>query len=149
MVITVGPSNPDFVTEMGSAANYIIGPTQWEATMSWEDEYFGNPADYAARYEEMWGEPPTYQAAESTAAALALQLAIEQAGSLEMDAVRQALFDLDVMTFYGPINFDETGKNASKPMGAIQIQDGVINVVAPTEAAVADLQYPMPAWDEK
>jgi branched-chain amino acid transport system substrate-binding protein len=78
-----------------------------------------------------------------------LQLAIEQAGSLEMDAVRQALFDLDVMTFYGPINFDETGKNISKPMGAIQIHDGVINVVAPEEAAVADLFYPMPPSDEK
>lgn len=149
MVITVGPSNPDFVTEVGSFANYIIGPTQWEATMSWEDEFFGTPADYAARYEEMWGEPPTYQAAESTATALALHLAIEAAGTLDMDAVRQALFDLDVVTFYGPINFDETGKNASKPMGAIQIQEGVINVVAPTEAAVSDLQYPMPAWDEK
>jgi branched-chain amino acid transport system substrate-binding protein len=149
MVITVGPSNPEFVSEVGSAANYIIGPTQWEATMSWEDEYFGNPADYTARYEAMWGEPPTYQAAESTATALALQLAIEAAGSLEMDAVRQALFDLDVITFYGPINFDETGKNAGKPMGAIQIQDGVINVVAPSEAAITELQYPMPAWDEK
>lgn len=149
MVITVGPSNPDFAAEVGSAANYIIGPTQWEATMSWEDEYIGTAAEYAERYEAMWGEPPTYQAAESTATALALHLAIENAGSLEMDAVRQALFDLDIMTFYGPINFDDTGKNAGKPMGAIQIQDGVINVVAPTEAAVSDLQYPMPAWDEK
>jgi branched-chain amino acid transport system substrate-binding protein len=149
MVITVGPSNPEFVTEVGSSANYIIGPTQWEATMSWEDEYFGTPADYAARYEAMWGEPPTYQAAESTATALALHLAIENAGTLEMDAVRQALFDLDVMTFYGPINFDDTGKNSSKPMGAIQIQDGVINVVAPAEAAVTDLQYPMLPWEDR
>jgi branched-chain amino acid transport system substrate-binding protein len=149
MIITVGPSNPDFVTEVGSAANYIIGPTQWEATMSWEDEYFGTAADYAARYEAKWGEPPTYQAAESTATALALHVAIENAGSLEMDAVRQALFDLDIVTFYGPINFDETGKNGGKPMGAIQIQDGVIHVVAPAETAVSDLQYPMPAWDEK
>ncbi|HEX6386152.1 MAG TPA: amino acid ABC transporter substrate-binding protein [Anaerolineae bacterium] len=149
MVITVGPSNPEFVTEVGADANYIIGPTQWEAVMSWEDEYFGTAADYAARYEEMWGEPPTYQAAESTATPLALQLAIEQAGSLETDAVRQALYDLDVVTFYGPINFDETGKNAAKPMGAIQIQDGEILVVAPAEAAVAELQYPMPAWDER
>ncbi|MCA9951178.1 MAG: amino acid ABC transporter substrate-binding protein [Anaerolineales bacterium] len=149
MVITVGPSNPEFVSEMGDAANYILGPTQWEATMSWEDEYFGTPADYAQRYEEMWGEPPTYQAAESTATALALQLAIEAAGSTDMDAVRQALFDLDAITFYGPINFDETGKNVAKPMGTIQIQDGVINVVAPAEAAVTDLQYPMPAWEDR
>ncbi len=149
MVITVGPSNPEFPEEVGSSANYIIGPTQWEASMSWEDEYFGTAADYAERYEAMWGEHPSYQAAESTATALALQLAIEQAGSTDMDAVRQALFDLDVNTFYGPINFDETGKNAGKPMGAIQIQDGVINVVAPTEAAVADLQYPMPPWEDR
>lgn len=149
MVITVGPSNPEFPTEVGDAANYIIGPTQWERTMSWEDEYFGTAEAYAQRYEAAWGEPPSYQAAESTATALALQLAIEAAGTTDMDAVRQALYDMDVVTFYGPINFDETGKNAAKPMGAIQIQDGVINVVAPVEAAVADLQFPMPAWEER
>lgn len=149
MVITVGPSNPEFVAEVGDAANYIIGPTQWERTMSWQDSYFGTAEDFAERYEKMWGEPPTYQAAESTATALALQLAIEQAGSMEMDAVREALFNLDETTFYGPINFDETGKNVGKPMGAIQIQDGNILVVAPEEAAVADLIYPMPAWEER
>ncbi len=149
MVITVGPSNPEFVAEVGDAANFIIGPTQWEATMSYSDEYFGTAAEYAARYEEKWGEPPTYQAAESTATALALMVAIENAGTMDMDAVRQALFDLDIMTFYGPINFDDTGKNAGKPMGAIQIQNGEIFVVAPSEAAVADLQYPMPAWEDR
>ncbi len=149
MVITVGPSNPKFVEEVGSAANYIIGPTQWEASMSWQGEYLGNPQDYNQRYIDMWGESPTYQAAESTATALALQAAIENAGSMDMDAVRQALYDLNLMTFYGPIDFDETGKNVGKPMGAIQIQDGQILVVAPVEAAVADLLYPMPAWEDR
>ncbi len=149
MVITVGPSNPEFPAEVGDAANYIIGPTQWESSMSWEDEYFGTAADYSERYEAMWGELPSYQAAESTATALALQLAIENAGSTDMDAVRQALFDLDVVTFYGPINFDDTGKNAGKPMGAIQIQDGEIFVIAPEEAAVSELQFPMPAWEDR
>jgi branched-chain amino acid transport system substrate-binding protein len=149
MVITVGPSNPTFVEEVGADANYILGPTQWEGTMSWSDEYFGSSADFYDRYEKKWGEPPTYQAAESAATPLALQLAIEAAASLDMDAVRQALYDLDVETFYGPINFDETGKNAAKPMGSIQIQNGEIHVVAPAEAAVTDLQYPMPAWGAK
>lgn len=149
MVITVGPSNPDFASEVGTAANYILGPTQWEATMKWEGVYLGSPAEYAERYEAMWGEPPTYQAAESTATALALQAAIEAAGTLEMDAVRQALNDLDIVTFYGPIRFDATGKQEAKPMGTIQIQDGVINVVAPSEAAVADLLYPMVPWEDR
>jgi len=149
MVITVGPSNPEFVTEVGADSEYIIGPTQWERTMSWETGWFGTAEDWAQRYEGLWGEPPSYQAAESTATALALHLAIEAAGTLDTDAVRQALYDMDITTFYGPINFDDTGKNAAKPMGSIQIQDGIINVVAPTEAAVADLRYPMAPWGDR
>ncbi len=149
MVITVGPSNPKLIEEVGADAEYVIGPTQWEASMSYADDYFGAAADYAERYEELWGEPPTYQAAESTATALALHLAIEQAGSLDTDAVRAALRNMDVVTFYGPINFDEKGRNASKPMGATQIQDGEILVIAPTNAAAAELTYPAPPWKER
>ena len=149
MVITVGPSNPKLIQEVGADSEYVIGPTQWEASMSYEDSYFGTAADYAARYERHWGEPPTYQAAESTATALALHIAIEQAGSLDTDAVRQALRDLDVVTFYGPISFDAEGRNAGKPMGAIQIQNGEILVVAPTNAAVTELLYPAPAWKDR
>ncbi len=149
MVITVGPSNPQFVEEVGADAEFILGPTQWEATMSWQDDWLGTAAEYAERYQNMWGESPTYQAAESTATALALMVAIEQAGSLDTDAVRQALYDMDIVTFYGPINFDDTGKNVAKPMGTIQIQDGVINVVAPSEAAVAALRFPMTPWSAR
>ncbi|NNC40072.1 MAG: amino acid ABC transporter substrate-binding protein, partial [Acidimicrobiia bacterium] len=109
MVITVGPSNPDFAAEVGTDANFILGPTQWERTMGYSDEYFGTAEEYAQRYETLWGEPPSYQAAESTATALSLHLAIEAAGVLDTDAVRQALYDLDIVTFYGPINFDDTG----------------------------------------
>jgi branched-chain amino acid transport system substrate-binding protein len=149
MVITVGPSNPQLAEELGKDADYVLGPTQWEATMSWDGPWFGTPADYNARYVDMWGETPTYQAAESTATALSLMAAIEAAGTTDMDAVRQALYDLDIVTFYGPINFDETGKNVAKPMGTIQIQDGVINVVAPDAAKVADLIYPATPFGER
>ena len=149
MVLTVGPSNPQLIAEVGSDADYAIGPTQWEASMSYRGAHFGSASDYAARYQDVWGQAPTYQAAGSTAAALALHLAIEAAGSLDTDAVRAALHDLDVATFYGPISFDETGKNTAKPMGTIQVQNGEILVVAPSNAAVADLLYPAPAWAER
>ena len=149
MVLTVGPSNPQLISEVGSDADYAIGPTQWEASMSYRGAHFGSASDYAARYQEMWGQAPTYQAAGSTAAALALHLDIEAAGSLDTDAVRTALHSLDVATFYGPISFDETGKNTAKPMGTIQVQHGEILVVAPSNAAVAELLYPAPAWAER
>jgi len=44
IVIPVGPSNPQFVQDMGADTNYIIGPTQWEGAMSYRDEYFGTAA---------------------------------------------------------------------------------------------------------
>ena len=144
MLITVGPSNPKLVAELGADLDGVLGPTQWEAVMAYEGPYFGSAADYAAYYERLWGEPPVYQAASATAAALALHLAIEAAGSTETAAVRDALRSLQADTFYGPISFDERGVNTGKPMGTIQVQDGEIVVVAPEGAAVAGLLYPQP-----
>ena len=143
MLITVGPSNPKLVEELGSDVYGVLGPTQWEATMAYEGLYFGSAADYAAYYEDLWGEPPVYQAASATASALALHLAIEAAGTTDTDSVRTALRGLSASTFYGPISFDERGVNTGKPMGTIQVQDGDIFVVAPEGAAVAELRYPM------
>ena len=91
MVLTVGPTNPLLVDEVGSDANFLIGPTQWESSMSYRGDYFGSAADYAERYKQRWGSPPTYQSANATAAALALQLGIQSAGTLDTDAVRDAL----------------------------------------------------------
>ena len=143
MLITVGPSNPKLVAELGADIDGVLGPTQWEPSMAYAGPYFGTAADYADYYESLWGEPPVYQAASATAAALALHLAIEAAGSIETDAVRTALRALSADTFYGPISFDERGVNVSKPMGTTQVQDGEILVVAPDAAAVARLRYPL------
>ena len=143
MLITVGPSNPKLVDELGDDVDGVLGPTQWEATMAYKGEWFGSASEYAAYYESLFGEPPVYQAASATASALALHLAIEEADSTETDAVRDALRALEADTFYGPIGFDETGVNRSKPMGTIQVQDGEINVVAPDAAAVSGLEYPL------
>ena len=143
MLITVGPSNPKLVDELGGDVDGVLGPTQWEPSMAYRGPYFGSASDYAGYYESLWGEPPVYQAASATAAALALHLAIEAAGSVDTDAVRTALRELSADTFYGPISFDERGVNASKPMGMVQVLDGEIVVVAPDDAAVAALQYPL------
>ena len=148
-VLTVGPTDPGFVKEVGADANYLIGPTQWESSMSYKGEYFGSASDYAERYRNKWGDPPVYQAASATAAALALHAAIEAVGSLDADAVRTSLRNLDISTFYGPIKLDSVGKNTAKPMGAAQIQDGEILVVAPADAAVSEVLYPVPSWKDR
>jgi branched-chain amino acid transport system substrate-binding protein len=148
-LITVGPSNPTFVQEMGETSANVWGSSQWQPSLAYEDEWFGSAGDYAERFEARFDISPSYQAAESTAAALTLQLAIEAAGSTDTDDVRTALQEMDIVTFYGPINFDDTGKNAGKPMVTIQVQDGEILVIAPEEAAEVEVIWPAPAWDER
>src|SRR5690606_34434671 len=54
-LITVGPSNPTFVEEMGEDSYYILGASQWESSLPYEDAYFGTASDYSARYEERFG----------------------------------------------------------------------------------------------
>jgi branched-chain amino acid transport system substrate-binding protein len=142
MLLTVGPGGPEFTAALRDTANLILGPTQWERSMTWQGVYLGTPAQYAQRYAAKFGSQPSYQSAQSTAGGIVLMHAIESANSLNTAAVRTALRSMDLMTFYGPVRFDATGKNIAKPMSVVQIQAGQTVVVAPQEAAVATWVYP-------
>jgi len=139
---------PAFVEELGDAATYAGGSTQWQETMKYDGMYLGTPQDFYERYVGRYDMDPTYQAAESAAAGFTLQYALEQAGTTDTEAVRQVLLDMDIMTFYGAINFDETGKNVAHAMAAGQIIDGKFQIVFPKEAAVTDFVYPDPSCGE-
>lgn len=137
------------IDKFGSDAEYTLCASQWAPSLSYEDEYFGSASNFAADFEERFDYAPPYQSAESAAAVLVFKDAFERAGSLDKDAVRDALSETDMMTFYGPVNFDDTGKNTAKPMVLFQVQDGEYKVVAPTKWAAAEVRYPIPSWDER
>lgn len=126
----------------GEAAEGYLCAAQWAPGLSYEDEVFGSARGFADAYEEAYGAPPPYQAAESAAAVLVFADAFKRAGSLEKDAVRDALSETDMMTFFGAVRFDETGKNVAKPMVLLQVQDGDYKVVYPRAAAEAELRHP-------
>lgn len=134
MVLVNGPTDPEFVNVMGQSAERIMGPTQWHRSAPFEGEHFGIAEEYAQMFERTYGQEPPYVAALGTATALTLQLAIEKAGTIETDAVRQALLGLDVETFAGPVNLTKSGLNEDKPMPGVQIQNGDTVVVAPLPA---------------
>ncbi|MGH6905827.1 MAG: amino acid ABC transporter substrate-binding protein, partial [Geminicoccaceae bacterium] len=91
--------------QMGEAAEYALCASQWDASLAYDGKYFGSAADYAKLFEETYDYAPPYQAAESSAGVLVFADALERAGSLEPEAVRDALAATDVMTFYGPVKF--------------------------------------------
>ncbi len=143
--LTVGPATPDFISVLGPTANYVLSSSQWTPQEKYNGiDVYGTPANYAQMYQTEYGHRPSYQSAESTAAGLAFQYAIQNAGSIDPQKVRDALASLDIMTFYGEIRFDSTGANTYKPMATIQIQNGSLVTVYPSDVANAQLSYPTP-----
>jgi branched-chain amino acid transport system substrate-binding protein len=139
---TVAPPTPDFSEALGDAANGVVGSTQWTAQVTGQDEIFGTAQDYARDFEQRFGATAEYHSAEGAAACLALVLAAQEAGSADPEKVRNALTELDTESFFGPIKFDDTGKNVTKPMSAIQIQNGKVTTIYPKDQAEAELQWP-------
>lgn len=138
----------DVVGNFGDAADGILCPTQWAPTMTYSDDLFGSAADYEKAFKEAYPEYANqevpYQTAQASAAIQTFADAFERAGSLDKEAVRQALAETDMMSFYGPIKFAPEGNNIAKPMVLRQIQGGEYKVVAPQKFASDKLAYPRP-----
>jgi branched-chain amino acid transport system substrate-binding protein len=148
---SVGPSTPDFIQALGKDANYVYAGSQWTAQVKYSPSFYLSVKDYVAAYQKKFGvaDDPDYHVAESTAACLAFQKALESAGSVDPAKVRDALAALDVTTFFGQIKFDARGVNTYKPMVVEQIQNGKHFTVFPADVANGKASYPTPPWDSR
>jgi branched-chain amino acid transport system substrate-binding protein len=148
---SVGPSTPDFVQALGKDANYVYDGSQWTAQVKYSPTFYLSVKEYVAAYQKKFGttEEPDYHVAESTAACLAFEKALENAGSLDPSKVRDALAALNVTTFFGVIKFDSRGVNTYKPMVVEQIQNGKHFTVFPPDVANGKASYPAPPWDSR
>ena len=136
----------DVTGKFGAAANDILCSTQWAETLTYEDPLFGSAANFnsevKAAYSDYANKKVPYQLAQASAALYVFKDAFERAGSLDKEAVRDAIAATDLKTFYGGIKFSEAGNNIAKPMVLRQIQDGKYNVVAPSAFASHPLNWP-------
>ncbi len=136
----------DVVGKFGATANDILCATQWAETLTYEDAIFGTSAQYErgfkAAYSDYANKSVPYQTAQASAAVYVFKDAFERAGSLDKEAVRDAIAATDLSTFYGQIKFSDAGNNIAKPMVLRQIQNGQYNVVAPSEFASHALNWP-------
>ncbi len=134
----------DIAGKFGAAAENVMCAAQWAPVLPYSDDLMGSATDFAENYEKLFGYAPPYQAAESAAAVMVFADAFARAGSLDQDAVRDALAATEMSTFYGDIKFDEFGKNIAKPMILYQVQNGALRVVGPSEWAETSIIHPMP-----
>ncbi len=131
--LLVAPAVPEF-SEIGDAALYVTGPSQWEPQAKYTKEaaekmgveFFGPTVEeFVAKYKAKYGYEPGYHAAGGYAAGLILQKAIKDAGTLDSEKIRTALENMKVMTFFGYLEFekgDYYGRQVGHDMVIIQWQ---------------------------
>jgi branched-chain amino acid transport system substrate-binding protein len=135
------------IDKFGASTNGFLCPTQWSETLSYSDDMFGSAADYDKLFKATYSgyKNVPYQAAQASAAVMVWKDAFERANSFDTDELRDAIADTDMKTFYGGIKFSDAGNNTAKPMVLRQIQNGKLNVVAPSKWASHPVDWPRKA----
>ncbi len=129
-----------FRDPLGDEADYAVGQSYWVEGMKLGDS--GLIVDLLKRAnvpEPMYPWAPAYVAGFQI-----LQAALENAGTLENEAVMAALKSLKLATVLGPAQFHETGYGSINTYPS-QIQGNKWVVIWPKEVATGEHVYPRPA----
>jgi branched-chain amino acid transport system substrate-binding protein len=148
---TLGPQTVAFEEALGNYANGVVGQAYWTETAAYSGDYFGTAKDFAEYYRANFDRDMTYHMASGAACIVSYLEAAKNAGSLDGDAVRDALAASDFECFYGRIKFTEDGDGDPALLGPllIQRQEGEVKVVHPEAAAQAEPVYPAPNWADR
>ena len=140
----MGPALPKFVEELGSAAEYVLGFSQWEPK-----PVLGHPGmkEFIEKYEKRYGVKPNYHAARGYEEFQIMEAAVKHAGSFDPERVRDALASIRVETIGGPWKVDEQGLSNREGL-TFQIQNGERMIVWPAHQAEAKFLL-MPKCEER
>ncbi|MDB5598630.1 MAG: Extracellular ligand-binding receptor [Xanthobacteraceae bacterium] len=141
VTMLAGPAYPDFVDGLGDVANGVTSVTWWHPELRFKSsDIFANTENYVKLFQAKYNKLPDYAQASSSAAGIVLQMAIEKAGSIDPEKVRDVLASTEFDTFYGPIKFGPTGQNVTADNPIFQIQDKKIVITAPEGVKRGTLQ---------
>jgi len=150
VALLVAPPEPKFA-ELGDAALGVIGASQWQPEAKYSKdaaaqagvEWFGvSVEDFDKTYKAKFKEEASYHSAGGYVAGLILEYAVKKSGSIDTAAVKKVLDEMNIMTFYGHLKFDNTPKGHGLQVGHEMVytqwqkKDGkLVNQVVWPEAA--------------
>jgi branched-chain amino acid transport system substrate-binding protein len=128
---------------LGTIGDYVAFFAGWHYA-----ENFPGVAELNAKHQAEFGRPADVLVGPAYACVQILADAIERAGTLDRDAIRDALAKTDMMTVIGQVSFNGDGTgNVLNPM-AMWIA-GKQELIWPTDMATTTLPYPAPAFDKR
>jgi branched-chain amino acid transport system substrate-binding protein len=133
---SVGPALQGFHDRCGPDAESVFATSLWEPRAN-----YPGAQNFNQQFIETYGETPGYHAGLAYAAGQVLKKAVGEAGSINRDKVRDALFHLDTMTLIGRFGVDKTGKQVRQHTFIIQWQNGRKELVWPNQVKTAEPQF--------
>jgi branched-chain amino acid transport system substrate-binding protein len=141
VTMITGPVYREFIDSLGPLAEGVTSASWWHHSAEFKgDDPWGSTKAFYDEFVKREKSDPDYVHAAAAAALVALQKAIEKAGTIDKAKVRDALASLDIVTFYGPIKFSANGMNGGRDLPIIQVQGGKPVVIYPERIKQGNLQ---------
>lgn len=144
--MTVGPSEADFRKSLGKDANYIYGVASWSTQMNFDGYLFNNTQEFVKEFKAKFDYDPDYHNASGIADVAVFKDAVERAGTLDPQKVRDAVAATKLDTIYGHVEFSENGQIKGTSV-VLQILGGQIYQVFPN--GVKQAVYPVKCWKDR
>jgi branched-chain amino acid transport system substrate-binding protein len=144
--MTVGPSEADFRKSLQKDAEYIYGVASWSTQMEFKGYLFKNTQDFIQQFKARFNYDPDYHNASGIADVAVFKDAIERAGTLDPQKVRDAIAATGLDTIYGHVEFSDNGQIKGTSV-VLQIQGGEIYQVFPSGSKAPI--YPTPCWGDR
>lgn len=137
------PEGVNWGESMGKIGDYVTIFPGWHHGVNFDGVDALNE-QYQAKFER----PADLLTGPAYACVQIIAAGIEKAGTLDRQAVRDAIAAIDTNTVIGPVTFNEDGTgNVLNPL--IQWQNGKLELVWPEEHATAEFLYPAPPFEER
>ena len=141
VTMIAGPAYQDFIESAGQTAENITSASWWHPAERYDGkDIFGSTENFVKLFREKYKSEPDYGQASAAECGALFQMAIEHAGSLDRDKVRDELAKLDVVTFWGPVKFGPNGQINSLQPPVFQIQGAKPVVLFPNVIKQGELK---------
>lgn len=141
VTMIAGPAYQEFIDSAGPNAENISSASWWHPAEKYDGkDIFGSTANFVKLFKDKYKAEPDYAHASAAVCGALFQMAIEKAGSLDRDKVRDELAKMDVETFWGPVKFGANGQINSLEPPVFQIQGGKPIVLFPDAIKQGDFK---------
>jgi branched-chain amino acid transport system substrate-binding protein len=139
IIMVEGADDPAWGHALGPLGENVVAAPEWHPSMD-----FPGVKELNAEYQAKFGTVTHISAGPAYACIQVVANAIENAGTLDREKIRDAIAATDMMTVTGHIKLDATGKRIDPLHTVTQWQNGVMELIWPDNMKTKPLIYPIP-----